>query len=480
MFGMALRAYQTASSNGSRRAPASANKRCGAPCSIRSRTARRRVRRCSSASRATTNRACARCCANPIDAGRIECRGKGARTTYASAPARAEGATRAGRGTRPRGTALGARTSQRSDRRRDCWAERLRLAPAVVAAVLQRLTEQGRLELHGDHYESHDFRVPLGASSGWEAAVLDHVQAVVQTICQRLLAGPVVPAGRRRTGRWQHVPLRRLGRPSTDRRSARSTLALSRRALAPARARRGLQPGRMARPRRFRQVVVYGGQCTHERERARGHEGARGDEVMKARNRCRDVVGRSTLRGARRRELLQQQSGTGRRRQSLLAAMHADGAVRRPGPRVACVAGHCQTAADPSRASAGEPNIASSSDAGKISSSGEPSSTRGNDSDAATSHSSTMSDATPLVMVLVDTSASMERLSNCACTSASCDECLPDCSKAVRNRWAEMLEVLTGTFDDFSCEALDRTAENGATYDLGFAMPVSPPVGNAT
>ena len=31
-----------------------------------------------------------------------------------------------------------------------------------------------------------DCVVPLGATVGWEAAVFDHVQAVVQTICQRL------------------------------------------------------------------------------------------------------------------------------------------------------------------------------------------------------------------------------------------------------------------------------------------------------
>jgi hypothetical protein len=82
-----------------------------------------------------------------------------------------------------------------------------------------------------------------------------------------------------------------------------------------------------------------------------------------------------------------------------------------------------------------------------------------------------MSDATPLVMLLIDTSGSLERTSNCACTTPGCEECLPDCSRAELNRWAEVLSALTGTFEHFSCEALDRTEENGATYDVGYYLP---------
>jgi hypothetical protein len=39
-----------------------------------------------------------------------------------------------------------------------------------------------------DTYHARDLLIPLGASVGWEAAVFDHIQAVVQTICQRVRA----------------------------------------------------------------------------------------------------------------------------------------------------------------------------------------------------------------------------------------------------------------------------------------------------
>lgn len=82
----------------------------------------------------------------------------------------------------------------------------------------------------------------------------------------------------------------------------------------------------------------------------------------------------------------------------------------------------------------------------------------------------------PLVLFIVDTSGSMERLARCRCTTAACSECLPDCRKAERNRWAETLEALTGTFDGFGCEAQERTAENGASYDLGYFLPFHRPM----
>ncbi|MFW6087607.1 MAG: hypothetical protein ACODAG_10420, partial [Myxococcota bacterium] len=60
----------------------------------------------------------------------------------------------------------------------------------------------------------------------------------------------------------------------------------------------------------------------------------------------------------------------------------------------------------------------------------------------------------PLVMLLVDTSGSMERLPGCACSTPGCEECLPMCSTAgedQRNKWAFVLEALTGQWEDFDC-----------------------------
>ncbi len=72
-------------------------------------------------------------------------------------------------------------------------AERLRellKRPAdATEALIARLISDGRIQRTAQGLlTARDFVVPLGAVNGWEAAVLDHVQAVVQTICQRLRA----------------------------------------------------------------------------------------------------------------------------------------------------------------------------------------------------------------------------------------------------------------------------------------------------
>jgi hypothetical protein len=57
----------------------------------------------------------------------------------------------------------------------------------VSSAIAERLLADGRVQRDASGaLAAKDFTIALGASSGWEAAVFDHVQAVVQTICQRL------------------------------------------------------------------------------------------------------------------------------------------------------------------------------------------------------------------------------------------------------------------------------------------------------
>ena len=65
-------------------------------------------------------------------------------------------------------------------------AARTGLSEVTLAPVLLALVERGAIEQNGESYSARDFSVPLGASAGWEAAVFDHVQAVVQAIVQRL------------------------------------------------------------------------------------------------------------------------------------------------------------------------------------------------------------------------------------------------------------------------------------------------------
>jgi type IV pilus assembly protein PilY1 len=83
----------------------------------------------------------------------------------------------------------------------------------------------------------------------------------------------------------------------------------------------------------------------------------------------------------------------------------------------------------------------------------------------------------PLVLLVVDSSGSTERLPRCSCSSAGCLECLPDCSAGDRNRWTHVIEALGGTLDGYRCERLERTEQNGATYDVGYFTPHFAPRG---
>jgi hypothetical protein len=78
----------------------------------------------------------------------------------------------------------------------------------------------------------------------------------------------------------------------------------------------------------------------------------------------------------------------------------------------------------------------------------------------------------PHVLLLVDTSGSTTYRADCQCQSfGACPECLPDCTTTGRPRWHDMLAAISGSFEDYSCTALERSAENGATYDLGYIYP---------
>jgi hypothetical protein len=68
-------------------------------------------------------------------------------------------------------------------------AESTRLPAAACEQALAGLIEQGRIGQSGDAaalYSSEKFEVPLGESQGWEAAVLDHYQAMTSAICAKL------------------------------------------------------------------------------------------------------------------------------------------------------------------------------------------------------------------------------------------------------------------------------------------------------
>jgi hypothetical protein len=60
-----------------------------------------------------------------------------------------------------------------------------------LSDILDRLLADGRVERRKDgKLAARDFVLLLGAAQGWEAAMFDHIQAVVQTVCQRLRVSP--------------------------------------------------------------------------------------------------------------------------------------------------------------------------------------------------------------------------------------------------------------------------------------------------
>jgi hypothetical protein len=72
-------------------------------------------------------------------------------------------------------------------------AETLSLPAATCERALERLLQEGRVreqrDADGKRYVSERFEVPVGSEGGWEAAVLDHFQAMVGAICAKLRAG---------------------------------------------------------------------------------------------------------------------------------------------------------------------------------------------------------------------------------------------------------------------------------------------------
>jgi len=66
----------------------------------------------------------------------------------------------------------------------------------------------------------------------------------------------------------------------------------------------------------------------------------------------------------------------------------------------------------------------------------------------------------------------MEKMGSCACTTPACTECLPVCGRAEQNRWATVLEALTGGFNGFSCTSQTRnTSSYSGQYDFGYYLP---------
>ena len=69
---------------------------------------------------------------------------------------------------------------------RQALVERVRVDGARIDAALEGLCDSGRVLVSEQGYSSREVVVARNAPAGWEAAMLDHFQAMVKTLCARL------------------------------------------------------------------------------------------------------------------------------------------------------------------------------------------------------------------------------------------------------------------------------------------------------
>jgi hypothetical protein len=153
---------------------------------------------------------------------------------------------------------------------RERLSELLRRSPEATAQVVERLVADGRVQVDADgSLRARDFVLPLGAAAGWEAAIFDHVQAVVQTICQRLQQlsadEPPQPVGGSTYtfDVWPGHPLEA---------ETKAQLGQLRERLGELRRRVDEHNGSVVSRPAYEQVVTYVGQCILPRNNGAGEE----------------------------------------------------------------------------------------------------------------------------------------------------------------------------------------------------------------
>jgi hypothetical protein len=134
---------------------------------------------------------------------------------------------------------------------------------ANLQEVLDRLVETQRMEVMDGLYTARDLIIPLGSKVGWEAGVFDHIQAVVQTICQRLNAEQppntknIVGGSTYTFEVWAGHPLENDVKRQLE--ILRQQCHELRKKVSEYNAQHGVQP-------QHEQVVTYVGQCVMDRD----------------------------------------------------------------------------------------------------------------------------------------------------------------------------------------------------------------------
>lgn len=148
-------------------------------------------------------------------------------------------------------------------------AELLSRREGEIQEVVQRLIDARRVRRTAEgRLAAEDFVIRLGSAVGWEAAVFDHVQAMVQTICQRLRQTSFDTEVREHVGGstysfdvWPGHPLER---------EVKAQLAEIRERCGALRQRVDAYNGEQGRRNEYQQVITYVGQCVLERDREEG------------------------------------------------------------------------------------------------------------------------------------------------------------------------------------------------------------------
>jgi len=124
------------------------------------------------------------------ESGLLFCSGTGASTTYRAATEDEIGRMRSESDAAALDSLLWATIYQQGPLTRDALLGICNMRAQDLDAALARLVTSGRVERNDDSFSSKDLLIPLDSPIGWEAAVLDHVNALMRTIAQKLQLEP--------------------------------------------------------------------------------------------------------------------------------------------------------------------------------------------------------------------------------------------------------------------------------------------------
>jgi hypothetical protein len=147
--------------------------------------------------------------------------------------------------------------------------EQTHLEDTALDQALRTLGNDGRIEsLRRDDgstvYTSARFDVPVGSSMGWEAAVLDHFQALVSAVCVKLRSGRAQAGRSDDTGGATYTLEIWPGHPHEA--EARGLLAETRRRVDALRDKIDAHNARGPRPEQMDALVFYAGQYVKAEE----------------------------------------------------------------------------------------------------------------------------------------------------------------------------------------------------------------------